>query len=76
MVGRLPAGGGGGGGVGVGYHQINGSISPSYSDQAYSPTKVFSQQIFLKHLIIISDVRHTNDFNIKKISKNSHIKGI
>ncbi|XP_023325319.1 sterol regulatory element-binding protein 1 isoform X2 [Eurytemora carolleeae] len=32
-------GGGGGGGGGVGYQQINGSISPSYSDQAYSPTK-------------------------------------
>ena len=40
----LSAGVGGGGG-GVGYQQINGSISPSYSDQAYSPTKVFLQRI-------------------------------
>jgi len=74
MIGRLPAGGGGGGGEGGGvvYQQINGSISPSYSDQAYSPTKVFSQRTFLKRFIVILDVRCTNDFNINI----SHIKSI
>ena len=60
----FPAGVGGGGG-GVGYQQINGSISPSYSDQAYSPTKVFSQRTFLKRFIIISDDFYINISHIK-----------